>query len=65
MSTLWRLLHLKGYRPLDVALHALRVVIIFGIIMFSFVTVNEYKKQAAGKCPQYEQVSEPVYKLKQ
>lgn len=63
-SILWRLMHLKGYMALDSIIHVLRISVTFGVFIFSFAYLNKYEKQAIGKCPQYEQISEPVYKLK-
>lgn len=36
----------------------------FGILFLMTLALNNYKEKAEGKCPQLEQITEPIYKVK-
>lgn len=41
-----------------------KMIILWAICLSITFSFNEQKEQLKGKCPEYEQIQEPVYKLK-
>lgn len=42
----------------------IRICLVYVVLLRLIITLNDIEQKAAGKCPGYEQIQQPVYKLK-
>lgn len=42
----------------------IRICLVYIVLLTLIIVLNDTEQRAAGKCPEYEQIQQPVYKLK-
>lgn len=54
----------KKNDPASAVFNTLRMCCVWILLLSVTITMNDLKEKVKGKCPDYEQVTEPVYRLK-
>lgn len=44
--------------------HLLRMSILWSLLIGILIMFNDFKHKSEGKCPEFEVIQEPIYKLK-